>query len=403
MDRISRLMKDRRGSIVLLTAILLAVFVGALALVIDLSHLFVVKNELQNAADSAALAGAQALSKNNSPCDPDWDAAKPAAISAIQKNYSDLQLLSSCQVSPGPSYWNLAGGPGQSLQSTSNGPLYVPAVMVTVQKTAGSNAGPVPMTLANIFGKNAVSESAQAVAVIDNGSPFFNYALFSNLPLTLSGSDSISGSVHSNAGLTLSGTDTITGAAEGYTGVTISGSNTIGSVVAGTLNEITISGNNTIGSESGGAQDIPMPDYTQQIESTPGLTVYNGSEVLSGTTNLTGNIWVKGDLTLSGTINGSGCILVNGSITISGSTTISGSNQIALYSANGNITISGTLNTGTNGSAIIYAPNGSVTISGSQTVNGSIVANQITMSGTLNIVPYLVTTLPINYTAMLVQ
>ena len=34
---------------------------GLLALAIDVNHLYVVKNELQNAADSGALAGAVAL------------------------------------------------------------------------------------------------------------------------------------------------------------------------------------------------------------------------------------------------------------------------------------------------------------------------------------------------------
>ena len=38
-------------------AILLFVFLGIAALAIDVSHLYVVRNELQNAADAGALAG----------------------------------------------------------------------------------------------------------------------------------------------------------------------------------------------------------------------------------------------------------------------------------------------------------------------------------------------------------
>ena len=41
-----------------LIAILMFVFLGFAALALDLSHLFVAKNELQNAADAGALAGA---------------------------------------------------------------------------------------------------------------------------------------------------------------------------------------------------------------------------------------------------------------------------------------------------------------------------------------------------------
>lgn len=51
----------QRGTVIILTAILLTVFVGMAALAVDLSHLYVVKNELQNAADAGALAGAWVL------------------------------------------------------------------------------------------------------------------------------------------------------------------------------------------------------------------------------------------------------------------------------------------------------------------------------------------------------
>jgi len=51
----------QHGTIIILTAILLTVFAGMAALAVDLSHLYVVRNELQNAADAGALAGAWAL------------------------------------------------------------------------------------------------------------------------------------------------------------------------------------------------------------------------------------------------------------------------------------------------------------------------------------------------------
>ncbi len=52
---------NQRGAILAMVAIFFVIFVGLLALAIDVNHLYVVRNELQNAADSGALAGAQAL------------------------------------------------------------------------------------------------------------------------------------------------------------------------------------------------------------------------------------------------------------------------------------------------------------------------------------------------------
>ncbi len=52
------LTENQRGTVAVLVGILAVVLVGFGALAIDVSHLFVVRNELQNAADSGALAGA---------------------------------------------------------------------------------------------------------------------------------------------------------------------------------------------------------------------------------------------------------------------------------------------------------------------------------------------------------
>lgn len=55
------LWRNDRGVTIVLVAILMFVFLGIAALVVDLSHLYVVQNELQNAADAGALAGARFL------------------------------------------------------------------------------------------------------------------------------------------------------------------------------------------------------------------------------------------------------------------------------------------------------------------------------------------------------
>ncbi len=52
---------EQRGAVIALVAIFMVVLVGLAAVAIDLSHLYVVRNELQNAADAGALAGARVL------------------------------------------------------------------------------------------------------------------------------------------------------------------------------------------------------------------------------------------------------------------------------------------------------------------------------------------------------
>ncbi len=53
--------KSEKGAVLVTVAVLLIVFLAFTAMAIDVSHLYVVKNELQNAADAGALAGARRL------------------------------------------------------------------------------------------------------------------------------------------------------------------------------------------------------------------------------------------------------------------------------------------------------------------------------------------------------
>ncbi len=60
-----KVIKNRKGTVAVIVATSTVVFVGLAAFAIDLGHLFVVRNELQNAADAGALAGARVLYNNN--------------------------------------------------------------------------------------------------------------------------------------------------------------------------------------------------------------------------------------------------------------------------------------------------------------------------------------------------
>ena len=77
----------QRGAVAIIVGICIVVLVGMIGLVVDMGHMFVIKTELQNAADSCALAAAREL-------DGASDAllrAESAGITVGQQNKADLQ------------------------------------------------------------------------------------------------------------------------------------------------------------------------------------------------------------------------------------------------------------------------------------------------------------------------
>ena len=152
----------QKGAVALLVALTLPVLVGAAALAVDLAYLHVVRNELQNDADAAALAGARAL-YSSSPGSPNWAAAQEQATLAIELNRAASGALKQGDVRTG--YWNLsAQDNGFDTVSTTPSAQDAPAVQVRVAKAEGQNTGPVRTFLASIWGVYAKPVQATAVA-----------------------------------------------------------------------------------------------------------------------------------------------------------------------------------------------------------------------------------------------
>jgi uncharacterized membrane protein len=134
------LLKDSSGSILVATVIIMTAFIGLLAVVVDLGHLFQVKNDLQNAADAGALAGARAIYLNISgsypPSQSAWAAGVTAAQNAVKANRSDNVALVNALATAG--YWDLTWDPKtpQTLHPTTTAPPipanWVPAIQVKV-------------------------------------------------------------------------------------------------------------------------------------------------------------------------------------------------------------------------------------------------------------------------------
>ncbi len=153
----------QRGAIAVMVALMLSVMMGLCALAVDLSYGFLVRNELQNAADAAALSGAGSLYRAGPA--PDWGAASQAATEAIELNKSTQVALRDGVVEYG--YWNLSGAT-DAVQAPPAipGPGEVPAVMVTIAREEGQNGGPVELFFARILGIRSVPVKATAVAAV---------------------------------------------------------------------------------------------------------------------------------------------------------------------------------------------------------------------------------------------
>lgn len=164
--RHSLMISPRRqsGVLILLAVPLTLVLVGLLALSVDIARIHVVRNELQNAADAAALAGAGKLGSYIS---PNWVAAEAEALATLKQNSAAGAFLQNGQISSG--FWPIDGqGP---LREHGNGPVTPqlgenPAVRVSISLTQGSNSGPVILAFAPVFQRYLASVSASAVAVV---------------------------------------------------------------------------------------------------------------------------------------------------------------------------------------------------------------------------------------------
>lgn len=152
----------QKGSVALVVALMLPILMGAAAFAIDLGYAHLVRAEMQNDADAAALSGAHAL-VDTATGQLQWTQAATQATQAIALNRAAGQALSQGDVQTG--YWNLQADPPdlQALPMTP-GLWDVPAVSVTLRKQAGQNDGPVRTFVAKLWGVTGINLQVRAVA-----------------------------------------------------------------------------------------------------------------------------------------------------------------------------------------------------------------------------------------------
>lgn len=365
-----KFLHNQKGSVMVIVAMAMVVFMGMAALTIDLSTSYVTKSNLQKAADAAAMAGAEML--------PNTSSALSTAISYAGSN--GMNTSGQTSITNGI----------QSAEVTITTPYNGDSTKVQVVCTRTVN-----YIFARVLGINTGTVTATAVAQQTAGTPGgpFNYSLFSgsnSVPLKFSGSNvNITGSAHTNNSLSVSGINLkISGASEASSSINISGSITnIGTAQAAAINE---SGSiDTFGTKIlSAAPNIAMPDLSSTIQAQAAAAgqAYTGDKTYSANNfTINGPTYVNGNVTISGSnFSGTGCILATGNITITGSNlTDSSSDAICFYSQNGNVTFSGSNINLQN--IIVYAPNstnGNITFSGANaTILGRVIGNTVTTSG----------------------
>jgi len=183
MHAMWQLIKNNKAFTIVWFALLVPVFMFFATLVIDVSHLYTIKGELQNAADAGALAGAGTIYPTSSSSfpTPNWAASQTNALTFVQANKANGANLVFASISSG--YWNLKNKTTTGIQpqgttpkgicSTANSQCTkdtdcpsgeacliqdVPAVKVRVRK-------PANLFFAKLFGWTSLTAGATAIAV----------------------------------------------------------------------------------------------------------------------------------------------------------------------------------------------------------------------------------------------
>lgn len=173
---ISNCLRDQSGVVAVVTAIALVMFLSFVALAVDVGHLTVTKNELQNAADAGALAGARML--YNSDGTVIQESANQYAYDAAVANLSQKTAVevnwtsgnnTGTDVERG--HWSFATRTFTPVDSTLVTPLngksaaeldvdtsFVNAVQVTVHR----QSTPIISFFAGIMGWDSFQQSATA-------------------------------------------------------------------------------------------------------------------------------------------------------------------------------------------------------------------------------------------------
>jgi Flp pilus assembly protein TadG len=147
----NKTIEAQRGAVAIIVAISMVALLAITALAVDVGHVFVVRNQTQNAADAAALRGASFLYAPGSGS-PNFSSNGPAVTNATSTVPLNISVTSNDTLSVQANYW-------QSLNASA--PTNEAAVEVDITKQ-------VQLYFAPVFGMYTTNVSAKAVAVVQS-------------------------------------------------------------------------------------------------------------------------------------------------------------------------------------------------------------------------------------------
>ncbi|MBI4644446.1 MAG: hypothetical protein HY790_12530 [Deltaproteobacteria bacterium] len=154
----------------MITALGILTAVGSMAVAIDLGHLFVVKSELQAAADAGAMAGAIGLlaippgTTGSVTITPDCSRALATSQKVVTANKADGASLTLPTADVVFGWWDT--GTKAFVAGGCSDPNKVTAVKVVTRKDPTAN-GPVPLYFTGFFGMREKGLTAEAVGLTD--------------------------------------------------------------------------------------------------------------------------------------------------------------------------------------------------------------------------------------------
>ena len=178
------LLRDQRGVVAVIVALVLMMIVGTAALAVDVGYLYVLRNKLQATADAAALAGAGQL--------PDQTAARAAAQDYAAKNM------------PAADHGTVLVAAGVVLGNWENvNRIFTPAgtpinAVETITQRAAANNNPAELFFARVFGFHETDITTLAIAW--PGPDLDEQTCILSLEPTLPGAIKVSGTVDLDLG-----------------------------------------------------------------------------------------------------------------------------------------------------------------------------------------------------------
>jgi Flp pilus assembly protein TadG len=193
--------RSRRGAMLVVVALVIVVLCGITGMAVDLGRLAVCRTQLQNAADSSALAGASALGTDNLILPSayvnqtsDISTSRTLAQTFAQNNKYDLNgsrtivLDKNSDISVGVLATPIT--PSSVFSTPAKGPYNSVQVRTYINSTHGGNLN---LLFAPVMGQNSASLQTSSVATVELHT-ISTYKAFSNrsspiLPITMSYSD----------------------------------------------------------------------------------------------------------------------------------------------------------------------------------------------------------------------